>query len=140
VCCLHQVFLGPHGFRFRCSPSGQVASGWAWKSGHSYKIWDRVCSDCWHSLSHSELVTTPILFKWDESAVSSLTGQWIFFEIYSSYLTSAVVEDSSPIFDHFSSGVQEHRSHEGYLYKRGALLKGWKQRWFVLDSVKHQVR
>ncbi|KAK7481835.1 hypothetical protein BaRGS_00026861, partial [Batillaria attramentaria] len=47
---------------------------------------------------------------------------------------------SGPAFENFSSSHGEHRTHEGYLYKQGAFFKGWKQRWFVLDSMKHQMR
>jgi hypothetical protein len=47
--------------------------------------------------------------------------------------------DAERLFSDYAHTVPEHRTHEGYLFKRGALLKGWKQRWFVLDSVKHQV-
>ena len=54
-------------------------------------------------------------------------------------ITAMVVPASSPMYERFATSSGENRTHEGYLYKRGAYLKGWKQRWFVLDSMKHQV-
>ncbi|KAA0184554.1 hypothetical protein HAZT_HAZT005829 [Hyalella azteca] len=47
---------------------------------------------------------------------------------------------SQQTYEDYSSNVPENRTHESYLWKRGSLLKNWKQRWFVLDSMKHQLR
>ncbi|KFO96545.1 Myotubularin-related protein 5, partial [Calypte anna] len=55
-------------------------------------------------------------------------------------LLPGVSQPTLPLVPSSLTRCRPRRSYEGSLYKKGAFMKPWKPRWFVLDKTKHQLR
>ncbi|NP_001128442.1 myotubularin-related protein 13 [Rattus norvegicus] len=115
-----------------------------------HQLWEKITMDLKeeprtdHSLRHSSrspgIASTNVPSYQKRPALHALHRSPTEDQSTTTAPSNGVEHRAATLYSQYTSKNDENRSFEGTLYKRGALLKGWKPRWFVLDVTKHQLR